>query len=173
MGLWTNSDGLRVKLGTTEAEVIRGGELNSFGPDRQYEFVVDLATLASSSTLLNDTDNIIFPEGWVTTEVVLLNETTADSSSDTATLTLGLKKASDYSSALDADAFTAAVAQSTIDTPGETNVIRVGSSGAGSSLGVALSEPGVLCGNYGTEAFTVGRLRVTVKGYIKRPSPTN
>jgi hypothetical protein len=173
MGLWTNSDGLRVKLGTTEAEVIRGGELNTAGSDRQIEFVVDLSSLAASSTLLNDTDNIIFPTGWVTTEVVLFNETAADSAGDTATLTLGLKKATDYSTALDADGFTAAVAQSTVDVAGETNVIRIGSSGVGSSLGVALSEPGVLAGNYGTEAFTAGRLRVTVKGYIKRPSPTN
>ena len=170
MGLWTNADGLRIKLGTTEAEVTRGGELNAFGADRQFEFVVDLANLASSSTLLEDTSNIIFPTGFVTTEVVLINETAADSSGDTATLTLGLKKASDYSTALDADAFAAAVAQSTIDAAGETNVIRTGSTGAGSSLGVALTEPGVLAGSYGTEAFTAGRIRVTVKGYIKRPS---
>jgi hypothetical protein len=29
MGLWRNSDGLYVKIGTTEAEVVRGGELQS------------------------------------------------------------------------------------------------------------------------------------------------
>ncbi len=27
MGVWTNNDGLRIKLGTSEAAVTRGGEL--------------------------------------------------------------------------------------------------------------------------------------------------
>lgn len=169
MAVWTNNDGLRVKLGTTEAEVTRGGWLNTNG-DQVCEFVIDLANLGSASAKLEDTDDVIFPSGFMTTQVEVINETAATGSN--ATLNLGLLR-QDYSTADDADGFLAAAPRTDWDAVGETLVYRVGTTGAGAYLGVPLTNAGVLCADYDTAAFTAGRIRVRIYGYVKRPSPSN
>ena len=170
MSVWTNSDGLRVKLGTTEAEVTRGGWLNTTG-DLVCEFVIDLANLGSSSAKLEDTDDVIFPSGFVPVEVEVINETAATGAN--ATLNLGLLDATDYSTAIDADGLLAAAPRTDWDAAGETLIYRVGVTGAGALLGTALTDGGVLCADYDTAAFTAGRIRVRVKGYVKRPNASN
>ena len=170
MGQWINSDGLVIRLGTTEAEVTRGGELNTLG-DRVWEFVIDLANLGSASAVLEDTQDIVFPSGFMFTEVEIINETAA-TSGGSATLNLGLIR-QDLSTTYDTDGLVAAAALSTFDAVGETSVLRVGSSGAGAFLGVPLTYAGYLVADYDTAAFTAGRIRVRVKGYVKRPSASN
>lgn len=171
MAQWINSDGLAIRLGNTEAEVTRGGEVNSFGPDRIWEFVVDLANLGSATAVLEDTQDILLPAGLFISEVEIVNETAA-TSGGSATLNLGLIR-QDLSTTYDADGLVAAAALSTFDSAGETSVLRVGSSGAGAFLGTALAYTGYLVADYDTAAFTAGRLLVRVKGYVKRPSATN
>jgi hypothetical protein len=173
MGLWTNSDGLRVKLGNTEAEVGRGGELNKGGTFREWEFVVDLTDATDASALVPDTDNIIFPIGFVLSEVEVINETAA-TSGGSATLNLGLARANDYSTAYDADGFLAVAPLADYNAVGEHKTYRVGVTGIGALAGVATATyPTVLVWDYETAAFTAGRLKIVVRGYIKRPSASH
>lgn len=172
MGLWTNSDGLRVKLGTTEAEVGRGGELNKGGTFREWEFVVDLTAAADASALVPDTDNIHFPVGFMLQEIEVTNETAA-TSGGSATLNLGLVRKSDYSTAIDVDGFLAVAPLADYNAVGETKTYRVGVTGIGALAGVPLTNSGVLVWDYETAAFTAGRLKIVVRGYIKRPSASN
>lgn len=170
MGIWTNNDGLRVKLGTTEAEVVRGGELNAFGTLREFEFVIDLANAADTSALVPDTDNIIFPSGFMMQEVEVTNETASAGSG--ATLNLGLVR-QDYSTTYDADGFLAVAPRTDWDVVGEAKTYRIGVTGIGAFCGVPLVNAGVLCYDYDTAAFDTGRIKVVIKGYVKRPSPSN
>lgn len=172
MGLWTNSDGLRVKLGTTEAEVGLGGELNKGGTFLEWEFVVNLASAADASALIPRTDNIIFPVGFMLQEVEVTNETAATGTN--ATLNIGLVRQSDYSTVYDVDGILAAAPRTDWDAVGETKTYRVGVTGIGSAVGVPIATyPCVLVYDYETAAFDAGRIKVVVRGYIKRPSTTN
>lgn len=170
MGEWINSDGLRVKLGTTEAEVTRGGELNAFGDYRQWEFNITLSTLGSSSALLADTTGIIIPKDLFVSEVVIINETIATGTN--AVMNLGLVR-QDTTTTYDVDAFAAAIPLTSMDAVGETTVLRLGSTYAGSAIGTTLAYAGYLVADYDTAAFTAGEIRVIIKGYVKRPAATN
>lgn len=176
MANWYNNDGLLVKIGTSEAEVVRGGELNSFGSYQEIEQVIDLTTLTSSAgTLLSDSNpGVVIPKNFVVQEIVVINEVAA-TSSGSATLSLGLVRQSDRTTEIDNDGFIATAALATFDTEGETNVLRVGSTGAGALVGKVTSAtyPGYLVANYGTAAFTAGRIKVTLRGYVRRPNPSN
>lgn len=172
MGLWTNNDGLRVKLGNTEAEVGRGGELNKGGTMREWEFVIDLAGAADASALIPDTDNIIFPIGFNLVEVEVTNETAATGAN--ATLNIGLVRATDYSTVYDVDGILAVAPRTDWDAVGETKTYRVGVTGIGSAVGVPTTTyPTVLVYDYETAAFDAGRIKVVVRGYIKRPSASH
>jgi hypothetical protein len=171
MGLWTNNDGLRIKLGTTEAEVGLGGELNKGGTFREFEFVVNLAGAGADPALIPRTDNIFFPKGFTISEVEVTNEVAATGTG--AVLNIGLVKQSDYSSALDADGVLKAAPRTDWDAAGETKTYIVGVSGAGDLLGTPLTDAAVLTYDYDTAAFTAGRVKVVVRGYIQRPAITN
>lgn len=171
MAQWTNNDGLIIRLGTTEAEVTRGGEVLSYGPDRTWEFVIDLANLGSASALLEDTQDVLLPAGLNITEIEIIAEV-AGTSGGSATLNLGLIR-QDQSTTYSAAGLVSALALTSFDAIGETTVIRVGSTGAGALVGTTLANTGYLVADYDTAAFTAGRLRVRIKGYVKRPSASN
>lgn len=172
MALWTNNDGLRVKLGNTEAEVGRGGELNKGGTFREWEFSLDLVNAATGSALIPDTDNIIFPVGFVLTEVEVVNEVAATGTN--AVLNIGLVRASDYSTAYNADGILAAAPITDWDAVGETKTYRVGVTGIGDQVGVATATyPTVLVYDYDTAAFTAGRVKVIIRGSILRPAASH
>lgn len=171
MGEWINNDGLRVWIGTTEAEVTRAGEQQAYDGTRIFETIIDLANLGTASALLEDTRTTVLPSGLRIDEIEIINETAA-TSGGSATLNLGLVR-QDTTTTYDADGFVAAAALTTFDTAGETSVIRVGSSGAGAFLGTSLANAGFLVADYDTAAFTAGRLRVRIKGHVPRPSATN
>ena len=50
-----------------------------------------------------------------------------------------------------------------IDTAGETNVIRKGSTGAGALIGTTLTNAGLLVADYDTAAFTAGEVVVRIR----------
>lgn len=171
MAEWINNDGLRVRLGVTEAEVTRGGEFEMDGGLRVYESTIDLANLGSSSALLEDSWNIVLPSGFNIVEVDVTNETAA-TSGGSATLNLGLVR-QDTTTTYDADGILAVAPLADYDAVGETKSYRVGVTGAGAFFGVPLVNAGFLVADYDTAAFTAGRIRVLIKGYIKRPSASN
>ena len=172
MGLWRNSDGLYVKIGTTEAEIVRGGELNSFGSFQEIEQVIDLTTLGSSSALLADSyPGVVIPKNFMFTEIEVTNETAATGSG--ATLNLGLVRTSDGSTEIDNDGLLAVAPRTDWDAAGETKTYRIGVTGVGALVGTVTSYAGYLVADYDTAAFTDGRIKVTIRGYVRRPAASN
>lgn len=170
MAQWTNSDGLVIRLGNTEAEVTRGGEVNVFGSDRVIEFIVDLANVGSSSAILEDTQDILIPKNFVINEVEVFTETAATGAN--ATLNLGLIQ-QDLTTAISTTAILAAAPRTDWATAGTKFSYKIGVTGVGASVGAALANTGYLTAFYSTAAFSAGRIRVRVIGEIKRPSATN
>lgn len=170
MAQWTNSDGLVIRLGTTEAEVTRGGEVSVLGSDRVFEFVVDLANVASSSAVLEDTQEILIPKNFVVNEVEVFTETAATGTG--ATLNIGLIQ-QDLTTAISTTALLAAAPRTDWATAGSKFSYKIGTTGIGASVGAALANTGYLTAFYSTAAFTAGRIRVRVIGEVKRPSPSN
>lgn len=170
MSEWVNSDGLRVRLGNTEAEVTRGGELPPANEMRKWEFNITLATLGSASALVADTTGILFPAGLFVNKVTIINETLATGTN--AVMNLGLVR-QDTTTTYDVDAFTAAIPLASMDAVGETVELVLGSTYAGSAIGTVLTYTGYLVADYDTAAFTAGEIRVIIEGYVKRPAASN
>jgi hypothetical protein len=172
MAEWINSDGLRVRLGNTEAEVTRGGELPSSGEYRTFEFQITATTLATGSAMITDTTGILIPSGFMPTEVHIITETAATSAGNGATINLGLVR-QDTTTTYDVDGFLAAWDPDDPTVAGETVIVREGSSGHGALLGTVLAYSGYLVADWDTEAFTAGEFRILIKGYVKRPAASN
>ena len=171
MAEWINSDGLRVRFGTEEAEVTRGGELPSAGALREISFHLTLTTLGTASALVPDTTGIVVPSGARIYEIEVLNETEA-TSGGLATLNLGLARL-DTTTAIDIDGLLVAAPLADYNLAGETKVYTIGVTGVGALVGTTLTNPGVLVADYDTAAFTAGELRVIVRFYIPRPAASN
>lgn len=172
MATWINDDGLEVRLGTTEAEVTRGGELPSAGDMRKFEFNLTLTALGSTSALVPDTTGILIPSGFVLHKVKIITETAATSAGNAATINLGLIR-QDKSTTYDVDGILAAWDPDDPTVAGETVEVVEGSSGSGVLVGAVLANSGYLVADYDTEAFTAGELRIVIEGYVKRPAATN
>ncbi len=170
MAEWINGDGLRVRFGTDEAWVTRGGELPTNGDFLNTEFVVTLSQAATGSALIPRTQGIVFPAGSFIEEVVVIPETAA--SGTNAVINIGLVR-TDTTTTYDVDAFAAALPTTSMDNVGETTVLRQGSTYAGSAIGTVLTYPGVLVFDYDTAAFSAGVIRVIVRSYVPRPAVTN
>lgn len=166
MSQWINSDGLVVRLGTTEAEVTRGGELSTSG-DRVWEFIIDLANLGTASAILEDTQDLVFPSGLFITKVEVMNEVAATGTN--AVLNLGLMR-QDRSTAYAAAGLLSAAPRTDWDAAGETLTYAIGTTGVGTLVGTSTANAGVLCADYDTAAFTAGRVRVRVFGEVVRPN---
>lgn len=170
MALWTNNDGLRVRLGTTEAEITRGGEIEN-DEFLTWEFQLTLTDLGTASALVNDAENIIIPSGVRIVEVEVFTQTAA-TSGGSAALNVGLIR-QDASTVYDADGLLAAVAITSHDADGEITRYRVGTSGVGALVGTTLANAGRLVADYDTAAYTAGELRIVIRGYVPRPSASN
>lgn len=155
---WTNADGLYIRFGREEATLGTAGEYHNYGAQREVEVKIDLTGLALTSSILSDT--VVIPSGAFIEEVAVL--TTVAATGATAALNIGLVD-QDRSTALDADGLVAALAVTAIDTAGETNVIRKGSTGAGALIGTTLTNAGLLVADYDTAAFTAGEVVVRIR----------
>jgi len=171
MAEWLNSDGLRVQIGNSEAEVTRSGEQAMNDGRRIFETIIDLANLTTGSALLEDTRTTIIPSGLRIDEIQVINETAA-TSGGSATLNLGLVR-QDTTTTYDADGFLAVAPLADFNLAGETITYRIGTTGVGAFVGTTLANAGFLVADFDTAAFTAGRLLVRIIGHVPRPNASN
>lgn len=177
MTIWINADGLAVKFPSDMGDVTKGGANNVSGDLHQTVFTIDYTDLLSATAaILGSADagtdgsfGIVIPKGAMIEEVETFAQAAFTSSGTigSATLEIGLIKASDRSTAYDADGLTTtSFVGSAFDALGEKVVTRVGSTGAGSALGVALTENAIIAvrnSAHVSHPYTAGKLRVTVR----------
>lgn len=179
MSKWTNSDGLVVKFGQSEADPLKGGLLPSADGIYKTQFTVDYtdalsatySVLGSASGTTDGALGIQIPEGAriKAIEVVVQTAFTSSGTIGSATLGLGLKKWSDLSTELDHDGFlTASFVGSALDAVGERSYVTPGSTGAGALIGTTLSEDGVIAlanTAHASHPYTAGKAIVTVEWF--------
>lgn len=165
MGTWTNADGLKIDLGVTEAtsqntSYTQAGEYKSLGSNRVQEQTIDLTKMAAfgSVTILND--KTFFGAGWVPEMVEI--ETIVAATGATATLSVGLVKNSDRTTAISATAFVNAAAIATFAAVGTRLTLTAGSTAAGANIGVATTFDALWTVTVGTANFTAGKIKVRV-----------
>lgn len=158
---WVNNDGLRVKFGTEEGTSGKGGTLATpaNGGVTVHEWVITATSLTTTPTII-DFDTRI-GTGARIERVEVISET-ACTSGGSATLDIGFKRASDFSTELDHNGLVAALALASINVAGEVNLLTPGVTSAGALIGTDLANTGVLVASYGTAAFTAGVLKVRV-----------
>jgi hypothetical protein len=175
MAGWMNSDGLYVKFGGDEADLIKGGHMIDGANKHQLEVIVDYtdllsataAVLGSASVTTDGTFGITMPKGAriEAVETVVQAAFTSSGTIGSATFVLGLKKASDRSTELDHDGFLTASATGTalgLATVG-SRVYTGNASPGGALIGTTLAENGVISVSnsaHATHPYTAGKLRV-------------
>lgn len=168
MGIWYNADGLKIDLGIDEAtsqkpNYVQGGEYKTYGATRETELTIDLARLNAfgNVTILND--KAFFGAGWVPEQVEV--ETLVAVTGASATLSLGLVRNSDRTTAISATAFAtgAALTQTAMAAVGTKIVLTAGSTGAGANIGVATTFDALTTATVNTANFTAGRIKVRIR----------
>jgi hypothetical protein len=179
MGVSVNSDGLVVRYGADEGDRALGGELKTFGPERivtaKIKYTDALSTTAKligNGTATNDgTVGIVIPKGAriKAVEIIVKTAFTSSGTLASATLPIGLIKASDRSTTLDLTAFTTtAFVGSNLDTAGKRSFLTIGSTGVGTQVGATISENGYLVvanSTHGTNPYTAGEIQLNVIFY--------
>lgn len=162
---WDNTDGLHVRFGIQEAtsqdtSYFQGGETKSFGANRVEDVTIDLTKLNAFGTVTILNDKTFFGAGWVPELVEV--ETLVAATGATATLSLGLVKNSDRTTAISATAFANALTVASMAAVGTRLSISAGSTGAGANIGVATTFDALLTATVGTANFTAGKVRVRI-----------
>ena len=168
---WVNADGLRVRFGTGESLVTRGGEL----PFSNGIHTVEIELLASDLKAFDDaTDpttvldwNTRIPEGaWIKSAEL---EVLTAFAGATATLDIGLIDADDQLAAFtdhDDDGIDSAIAVTAIDAIGDVITCD------GALIGTTLTASGTGSGGFlitaeaGTATFTAGEARLRIEWYM-------
>lgn len=174
MGSYVNSDGLFVRIGTSEATSAKGGSKPLISGNHEVEFELTAADIASATAAIPGSDafGVVLPKGARIEEVETVVQTAFTVSSGTlgsATVVLGLKSAADRSTDLSTTALTTSSATATVlslGTVGSKVVTRVGSTGAGAYLGTTLAANGVIAvanSTHGSNPFNAGVLKVRVR----------
>lgn len=161
---WYNSDGLLVSYGIEEGTAGKAGEYLTAGPQQMVELTLPALTALTSTAVIQDYNTIV-PRGCRIEKVEVIT-TTAATSGGAATLNIGLIR-TDTTTAYAATGFVNALALTSIDAAGETTVLTVGSTGAGTLIGTTLANNGYIVANWGTAAYTAGAVRCRV--YYIRP----
>lgn len=169
MGVWVNNDGLRIKLGNSEAAVTRGGEIRTGGETRVYEVRFGLTALGTTEAV--QAYGVLIPSGFFIEQVEVVASVAA-TSGGAATLDVGLIR-QDGTTAYDDDGLVAALGLAQINGAGEKNILTQGGSTTGALVGTALANTGLITASYNTAAFTAGEVTVRVKGYQPWPAVTN
>jgi hypothetical protein len=162
MGTWLNDDGLYIKYGPTSFEsTAKGGEFaTSLEGQNVVEMTVTLTDLADANAILND--QVKLPENALITQVTIV-PTVLATSGGSAVLDIGVID-TDRSSNGDDDALVAALPLASMDTVGETTILRQGDTYHGALVGAELttSDGVYLTFGYDTAAFTAGVIKVRV-----------
>lgn len=173
---WMNADGLFVKFGLAEADVSIGGENLKYGDRGEIELVLDYTEMLSATAAVAGSVGspgsfgIVLPKGITIEQVETFVETAFTSSGTigSATVVIGTFLASDRTTADDATALTTTSATGTalgLATAGTKTTITVGSTGAGTKIGVPLTTNTVLSvrnSAHGSNPFTAGKLKVRI-----------
>ena len=186
---WMNSDGLFVKFGKEEAAIGRGGTIAEGDQGRRViTFTIDwkdvlsatAAVLGSVGTTANPQTGsmgVWVPEGFIPEqmETTALVAFTSSGTIGSSTLVIGLKKASDRSTDLNADGLTTtAFVGSLFDATNENQVVKTGSTGCGDQYGIALTENAVISVSNSAHAshpYTAGVLRCRLMGRYGLSAP--
>ena len=160
---WMNKDGLYVKFGREEGAAAVGGALNVDGRTRVVKATIDMTAVTDSDAIVGGADGsfgIRLPNAAFIEKVRVTVKTACTGSS--STLDIGLLKASDRSTALDADGLVAAATVASLGVAGNIIEYTQGDTSHGELIGTALAEEGVLCAKWGTAAFSAGEIEVEV-----------
>lgn len=163
MPLWTNADGLVVKLGTIEGQSGRAGVYRELlGGQHIVEVAVNLIDVGvtDGGTVLDY--NTIIPKGANIQKVEV--ETLAAVTGTNAVLNIGLIR-TDMTTELDFDGLgtAAALTQTAMAAKGTVLTYIKGTSNAGALVGAAaLANNGILVADYNTAAFTAGRIAIRI-----------
>jgi len=158
---WLNNDGLYIKYGRKMDTQARAGEYELDGPNHVTEVVLNLAQLTAAAQIIDDTVSI--PANARIARVEVVTDTVAAGVG--AVLNVGIID-QDRSTVIDADGFVAALPTASMDAAGETTVLYVGTSYAGSSIGVTNNNAGLITADYDTAAFTQGKVVVRIFWYV-------
>jgi hypothetical protein len=162
MGSWTNSDGLYLRFGTTEAELTNAGSYPTMvaGQHVTEVKIPDMTDLGTSAAIQANTT--IIPKGAVIDKVEVFADT-ACTSGGSAVLNVGSIRL-DRSTAIDADGFVAALPLASMATDGETTVLTAGVTYAGADVGTVVSAdyPCLITADYDTAAFTAGAVTIRI-----------
>lgn len=157
MGTWMNNDGLFIKLGTSEAAQGVAGEYRTGGPTRMDEVTLTMTSLTTGPAIVDD--NVFLPAGARIEKVEVV--TTTASTGATAVLNVGLMR-TDRSTVTAAGGLVAAMPLATVDTAGETTVLTVGATSAGTLIGTTLANVNYICADWDTAAFTAGKVLIRI-----------
>lgn len=156
-GVWTNSDGLRVRFGTNKSLDAKEGSPKQAGEHKIFEFEIDATDLPAHTDtqerFLNRVPSVALPAGYLLVSASLVTITGFTGSG--ATLTLGL--AQQDGTTIDADGIDAAIALTAIDAVGETVTCD------GALIGTKLAADGFMTVTVGTATHTAGKARLIVK----------
>lgn len=159
---WFNPDGLLVKFGTEKTTANKAGEFKTYGDLRTVQAKIDLTALtATTGSAAIVSDQTFIPSGVVVEEVEVVAITSA-STTTTATLNIGMIKTDRVTAVSGATALVNGLAVTAIDTAGEKNVLRIGSTGAGGILGVTTTAVTHITANTSTGTFNAGTIVVRV-----------
>lgn len=164
-----NTDGLYIKMGREEGAQAKGGTYRTHGALQQTEVKLDLVTdsLVATSIVGSSSGQLgtIIP-GGVRIEAVEVITETAVTSGGSATLDVGLVRL-DRTTEIDNNGLVAALAIASFNASGERVYLTNGVTGFGALVGTTTTFPGYIVSNYGTAAFTAGK--VVVRVYWYRP----
>ena len=158
MTIWTNSDGLKIRLGLDQAKVAREGVTSTMGEEKEAVFDLDYAalpTVAENGVFLNRVPGVIIPAGSILRSATIIVSTAFDSAGDAGTLTIGLSKPD--GTVIDADGIDAAIAQTAIDAAGEEVACN------GALIKTKLANDSCVTVEVDTAAFTAGRAKLILK----------
>lgn len=161
---WMNDDDLYIKFGLSEGVSTNGGQILDSGPYRCVELDLDYTDFASSATIVNDV--VTIPDGARIDRVQIVTVTAFDSAGDAFVFNVGLVKADDRTTAIDADGLVAALPQASVDAAGETQEIIIGHTYVGLLIGTTLTDTGLICVDYDTAAPTAGAMKLRIFYYM-------
>lgn len=157
---WNNNDGLLLKFGTEKTVTNNNGEYKAYGPNRITEFVIDLTTLTTSPVIQSDV--LVYPKGMFLETVEIETEVAATSGTSFSVGLIGLDRTTVDSNTK----FVNAALLATHDALGEKTILTAGSTGAGSGIGAAATNPGYVTAlAAGTYATGKVRVRLYWHGY--------